>query len=591
MCDVQMFQSDSAGSEVLFKAELAGLSKSAAWFGSPASTATPSTVGGSMSAETPMGGTPLWAETPMSCAPACQEQLDLDARLAELPVDASEGHAEVLALSAEQQLLMKSVVNEDWIKLVRQLQGPRFRTSTSLPPAMGRGMRFFGKEPGSTLGLIWDRRQIDLSEAFIWPSGYFAKSHFNLDKDGKTLLNGRDEALVSLEDVLQTNRELAFWHMGRNCMVSDEPLPYNEVLTYVQGSTGIVGLFVRIASITHLLWAMGVRAFLLRTLPAAGELPIFMHDPEQGLRPFGRAAQKMVVNRFLSSVGRPAGCHGLPCLPVDVRGVGLSPQEQLDLHGGWGLTEQALADLVEQLVLIGEEHDMDDHNGDADESRQQDSIANPVRRAPRFSRVCAQKARGILAIGLNAAVQADNSAAALSLVQRMAPMLFGPDGCQQSDQDEARIVFSTVESSMTMAPPLKQEPDLVMVLHSLASQSKSPNMLAIVGATVALDDFASGRMLPRIMHACKQLESWLNDSKSVMFRLQSWHELKEHKHPPGVEAPTFSSFLTHKAIANRTSFYNDLLELERYEEEHDLLHGMDKLHTLVGAMHHPCLRL
>lgn len=47
--------------------------------------------------------------------------------MAELTADPSEGHTAVLDLSAEQQLLIKSVVNEDWIKLIRQLQGPALR--------------------------------------------------------------------------------------------------------------------------------------------------------------------------------------------------------------------------------------------------------------------------------------------------------------------------------------------------------------------------------------------------------------------------------------------------------------------------------
>ena len=33
------------------------------------------------------------------------------------------------------------------------------------------------------VGVVFDRRALDLSEAFIWPSGYYAKTEFNITFD------------------------------------------------------------------------------------------------------------------------------------------------------------------------------------------------------------------------------------------------------------------------------------------------------------------------------------------------------------------------------------------------------------------------
>lgn len=490
---------------------------------------------------------------------------------------ACEGHGPVLDALSDQQCLLKTVANEDWIGFIRKLQGPPFRTSTTLPPPGAKGMRLFGKVPSSCLGLLWDRRKLNLSDAFIWPSGYFAKSEFNVAPDG-SLLNGRQDALVTVEDLLRANTELSYFHYGKGCNVTGELLPYNEVLLSVHGAGALTGIFARSTLVTHLIWAMGIRALLVRVLPAVGDLPLFVHDPELGMRPFGNAAQCSVVRQFLHAMHRPMASAGLPCIPLDTHLLEMDNLEQLDFHGAHGITEEALTAVVNSLLKEG-------INGAGEMGsalvvgapREQD--VNPTKHGN--SPMCRDSARAILARGLCVAVEANNATSATSLVRCVAPLLF------ESANDTSAL--SMLASNAPLLPVINGGEDFGAYLHKLAGRAVSQSVLVPVGATIALDDFASGRMLPRIMGACAQLEAWLANSDSLVFRLRSWHELHAH-HAPG-DSPTITSFMRRKAVENRSQFYRALLELEKLEESHDVLHGMQKLHALVAELHHPCLRL
>mmetsp|Transcript_170941 Transcript_170941/g.415393 ORF Transcript_170941/g.415393 Transcript_170941/m.415393 type:complete len:619 (+) Transcript_170941:62-1918(+) len=500
-------------------------------------------------------------------------EFPLDERASEFVLGPEESHLEVLSAFNEQHGLVKTVKNDFWVLLIRQLQGAPLRTSLSLLPPGGRGMRLFGKPPGSSAGLIWDRRQLDLNDAYVWPSGFFAKSDFNVAADG-SLMNGRDEALVTLEELLHANRTLSCNIVGRG-LVTGEVLPYNEILGRVHGSTGLVGIFARSTRVVHLLWAMGIRALLCRTLPGVGMLPIFVHDPERGMRPFGREAQMALISEHFTRPGlKPRSSmqeSGLACLPVDAQFLDLGEIEQLVFHGAFGITEEALVTLVSTLLC---------EDGSKEDCHPSQSEAPAGKPSP-------FQTRAFLAIGLRAAVEADNAASALALVRHVAPFLItGEAACGEGP---LTLAVTSRRSNCKMVEVSSEGEDFVTCLHRLAEKAGSASVLVPVGAAIALEEFATGQIKPRIKAACNKLEAWLTDSKSVLFRLRSWRELHA-QHVPS-ETPDIKSFVTHKAITNRTQFYNALLELKEYEESHDVLQGMGKLSSLVGELHHPCMRL
>jgi len=442
-------------------------------------------------------------------------------------------------------------------------------------------MRLFGGTSSYTLGVIWDRRKLDLSDAFIWPSGYFAKSDYNVDANGR-LLNGREKALVTLEQLMHSNETKTYRHQLTGDDVTEKVLPYNEVLTFVEGVVGIVGICVRSSEITHLLWALGIRSLLQRALPALGELPLFVHDPERGMRPVGRAAQSKVVHEFLQALHPHAavadGTVGMPCMPIDTRLLELSVLEQIRFHGTYGLTSDALSSVLQGLA-------MNEASDTSQESSSQLSIPQAEGQRQMLN-LCPDAARTILAFGLHQAVLSDNSASAMSLLRLVAPVLFSATTVPNAALSLAGRA-GTAQGQLVRS--CSSDSRFSDVLHRICSRSFSRGVLVAVGSLVALEDFASGRMLPRIVEACHQLEGWLDNSNSFVFRVGSWHELSNHS-GAGHDA-AFSAFVTKRAVGNRRQFHDELLELERLEESRDLLHGMQHLRSLISHLHHPCLRL
>jgi len=94
---------------------------------------------------------------------------------------------------------VKTVKNDNWFELEGILQsGIRKRSSCTLPPRDGKGMDLFGRLRYGVCGVVWDLDVLDTSDAVFWPSGFQAKTEFNVSKDG-TLSRDIFEAQVKLE--------------------------------------------------------------------------------------------------------------------------------------------------------------------------------------------------------------------------------------------------------------------------------------------------------------------------------------------------------------------------------------------------------
>jgi hypothetical protein len=149
-----------------------------------------------------------------------------------------------------------------------------FVTSTSLLPSRGKKMRCFGSTSEYAIGVVFalptahhhHRQQLrqrdddddDASSSMLseeddeakrtltwaWPSGYSAKTEYNIDDDGK-LINGREDALVSFTELRNMNRsylhDVDYVVGGRMVMGGLTTVPYNEVYVRVGGVGRIVG--------------------------------------------------------------------------------------------------------------------------------------------------------------------------------------------------------------------------------------------------------------------------------------------------------------------------------------------------------------
>lgn len=162
----------------------------------------------------------------------------------------------ILALLKSQGAVVKTMRNTEvcWSGIVSKLGGDEaFPTSTTLLPPGCVAMRTFGSESEFPVGLIWalpddlegegerlNPRKPRISMA--WPSGYAAKTEFNMDNLGN-LSNGREENLVSIEELREQNRRFAevakdksidFEIMGR-VLSGTTSVPYNELIVNVGG--------------------------------------------------------------------------------------------------------------------------------------------------------------------------------------------------------------------------------------------------------------------------------------------------------------------------------------------------------------------
>jgi hypothetical protein len=149
---------------------------------------------------------------------------------------------EVVGLLREEHAVVKTLKNQDWTAFLdrfRKPQPPRFRcsnahddipshdhyhfnsfvTSTSLLPENGKKMRCYGSLNEYLTGVVFalprvyrnqtEEEAITRTQTWAWPSGYSAKTEFNIDGRGN-LINGREEALVSLQTLRSQNHDYVY---------------------------------------------------------------------------------------------------------------------------------------------------------------------------------------------------------------------------------------------------------------------------------------------------------------------------------------------------------------------------------------------
>lgn len=233
-----------------------------------------------------------------------------------------------------------------------------------------------------------------------WPSGYSAKTEYNINENGN-LINGRYEALVSISTLRQLNHTYLF---DTNYIVGGRlinggltTVPYNEVYVRVGGLgrivngidissgtrcaahrtyyTGLglpVALFIRDASFGSIVRLLRTRARYSAILgvDAARDIPLLLITPELGVCVFTRRLQQQVLkvmaqdlNPFqnsalahFTSIDNTSEAHLQQKLEElldinddNIKGV-LTPEELARIAGGFGATDESVANLLYQAV-------------------------------------------------------------------------------------------------------------------------------------------------------------------------------------------------------------------------------------------------
>ena len=344
---------------------------------------------------------------------------------------------EVFQMLKEQRAVVKTIKNTEWTSFLHRFRTPHtgrshypdqhddipphegypfnsFVTSTSLLPPLGRKMRSYGAPSLYTTGVVFalpkfktEEEQDEImakTKTWSWPSGYSAKTEFNIDSRGN-LINGREEALVPLSTLRQYNIDYItkedYIIAGRLIEGGLKTVPYNEVFVRVGGrgrgvrgkdcaseeefidengsgrsfENGVglpVALFVRTPTFGHLISLFRTRARLLHVL---GEkhiqnIPLLLICHERGVRVVTDSLQTQILQiaaRNLNPFQNPLLEHKtriddtseehletkleeLIHLDENIRNT-LTPEECARLAGGFGATDDSIAEILKAAMI------------------------------------------------------------------------------------------------------------------------------------------------------------------------------------------------------------------------------------------------
>ena len=186
--------------------------------------------------------------------------------------DWTEAEKEVYELFQKERACVKTIKNSEWGIFLNRFNTPSprgthrrphrhddigphgdvpfnsFYTSTTLLPSTGGKMRCYGSLTAYNAGVVFalpkfatseaEEEEVKRTETWGFPAGYSAKTEFNIDDRGR-LINGRQEALVSLNQLRQYNDE--YMHKkdhiiaGKVIKGGFNVIPFNEVYVRVGG--------------------------------------------------------------------------------------------------------------------------------------------------------------------------------------------------------------------------------------------------------------------------------------------------------------------------------------------------------------------
>ena len=556
-----------------------------------------------------------------------------------------------LELVSNHFALVKTVKNGDWLRLVSNLAQPPakgFRTSFSLLPPNGR-MHLYGQPSSQCAGLLFDRRDVDLSSALCFASGYFAKTeqHLHVEPDGQVLLTGgRAAHLSSVEALIKAGV------MAAACNESEPPL-YNELSVPIQGggTRGLAAVFVRTDVADDALFAMGLLSLLEHVFPHLPLLPLLRltgtgvasivtrqeqlellrcHANSASLPSYHSTGHAPVVTQpaqsshaSCTSVVRdtvaapssptcPMGDSRIPRLPIDALAFPeLSIGERLALHTTHGIDRTSLRSTLVEVANADGVPQLASHVAHClCAAAQADNVASareivrtaaPLLIAPLLVRESndASSAPSVTTAGCSTssaacpgAAASDHAASSAVATGSATPFPAQPVGDDDADHDADTMGFKSPDSRTKIACT-RSVMQAVATLQRACSVERSNGMLVALGAQITISEFVAGRTAQRLEAACKWLEDWcvkasmgVCSPSALVFLLTSWMEAKK------VDGNSdWASFLSGKAVANRRAFHDELTRLLDAQRKGDGVEYIKQLYVLSSRLRKPCLRL
>jgi hypothetical protein len=588
-----------------------------------------------------------------------------------IPDDLSKAEQEVVDLFHQQYACVKTLRNQDWTAFLRRFLKPidkghdtrypdthddippsreykynAFVTSTTLLPANGRKMRAYGSTNEYTTGVVFalpkdygsntECQVVERTKTWAWPSGYAAKTEFNIDDRGR-LINGRAEALVTLKKLRSNNHDYLtkkdFEILGRTIKGGLKTVPYNEVYLRVGGvgqifngkdtnnpssgcsnlpslehGTGLpVAFFVRTATYGHLITLLRTRARAAHVWgrESIKSTPLLFISPELGVRVLTQKLEQQLLqiaardlNPFqnqalaykttIGNTGEAELQHKMEEL-IDIESDNirhvLTPEERARLAGGFGATDESTVRLLMEAKRMDDDLD-ESHRGIEGKRRNhlQEIVNEGLASAVRSSDY--HTARQLLILYSVVATKSEEIDCALK---------------GKSDRDKApfcddivkRSPNGSLQSHIIPSPP----PPPPLDTDRLRSATNSDGLLAVLGAAQVLKAMQDGGAMKRVLECIGALDEWVEHGQnSVAFRLASWRD--QHAAQADLKIAmendsSFMAFISNKAIVNRKAFASKLKAVAAMASDVNMesVTFLQAIHDMVSRMHSPCLRL
>mmetsp|Transcript_14861 Transcript_14861/g.21534 ORF Transcript_14861/g.21534 Transcript_14861/m.21534 type:complete len:940 (-) Transcript_14861:133-2952(-) len=527
-----------------------------------------------------------------------------------------------------------------------------FVTSTSLLPAYGLKMRCYGSTKEYTTGVIHalpqsypfdvdEEKSSMRSNVWAWPSGYSAKTEYNISPYGK-LINGREEALASIAQLRAMNHSYIYDNdyeiSGRIVKGGLNTLPYNEVFVRVGGvgrlANGLntncvlhpydfhgvdrtfddgcgtpVALFTRTNMFKDLTALLRLRARMSSILGKETmlKIPLLFICPEHGTRVLTIGLQQKLLSIMSNSLNpfqNPHIKHKTQMNNIseshfqqklqelldldddDIRNV-LTAEECARLAGGFGATDESVANLLMDVML--EDFKAERKSG-LSQKRLQNIVNEGISASVRSNDF--NTSRQLLILYTLVASRGREDTHKKSLKGTVSPSsrshrkLLRHVSSITSKNETNPIVSERTPSSYPPPPPLDTD--------RLRSATNSDGLLSVLGAAEVLKSIQTNAAKKRAMEAAQSIEEWIEKSEnSVAYRLASWRDLTTAQDDLKIATENhsnFMAFVSNKAITNRKKFAEQL----RYAVDSTNFEGIEflkSIHSIVSTMHSPCLRL
>jgi len=532
-----------------------------------------------------------------------------------------------------------------------------FVTSTTLLPSGGIKMRAYGTTSTYTTGVVFalprfnnDQLEEDAaksSNTWSWPSGYSAKTEFNVDRRGE-LINGRAEALVPLSKLRRMNNDYVskneYAIAGRIVKGGLKTVPYNEVFLRVGGrgrrtlngavlsddersfekGVGLpVALFCRTASFGHLFSLLRTRSRMIHHFgeKQMKDIPLLMIKPDLSIRVLTEKLQHELIkvaaqhlNPFQNSLiaHKTTIDHTDPeCMQTKVEELidlddkmreTLTREELVRIAGGFGATDDSVAKILRD-AMIQDNYTKDrtiDKNGDDERHQLQDIVNEGLAASVRASDYYTSRQLLILySLVSSEGHQISCQTTSLSRGKTSNDANIDDKKEQNSLSDSKAMLMkynrnrdpnisSTANKLMSRPPPPPLDTD------RLRSATNSDGLLAVLGAAQILKAMQDGGAKRRTKESWEAVEEWVEQGeRNIAFRLASWRDQRAAQGDLEIAVDhdsSFMAFVSGKAISNRRNF---ALQLHRAVEQTEFndMRFLLAIDEITNRMHSPCLRL